>query len=76
MSIETELELQRGIGRLEGAVNSLVHEVRTANARHTSVGAALSKRLTQVENKQTWLAGAGTVIGAILGLFVPTLFRK
>lgn len=60
-------EIQRSIGRLEGKMDALIHEVRVSNVRHTSVGAALSKRITKVERKQTWLAGAAAAGLAILG---------
>lgn len=61
-------EIQRSVGRIEGKMDALIHEVRTSNARNVSVSAALSKRVTKVERKQTWLAGAGAAALTIVGL--------
>jgi len=63
------------MGRLESKMDALVYEVRQSNARHTSVGAALSKRISKVERKQTWLAGAGAALGLVAGVIVK-IFHK
>lgn len=75
MSGETELELQRAVGRLEGKMDALIEEVQQSNRQHISVIAALSKRVSRVETWQTRMTAAGVVVGAIGGfvlkLFIP-----
>lgn len=75
MSGDTEAELQRAVGRIEGALEALLTEVRTSNKAHISVSAALSKRISRVETWQTRMTAAGVVVGAIGGfvlkLFIP-----
>lgn len=66
MGAETELELQRAVGRVEGKLDALIDEVRAANSRHTSVGAALSKRINKVEKWQTRLIATGVGVGATI----------
>lgn len=73
MSGETELEIQRAVGRIEGQLDALVLEVRTANKQHISVSAALSKRITKVETWQTRMTAAGVVVGAIFGFLVKLI---
>jgi preprotein translocase subunit SecY len=68
MSNETELELQRSVGRMETKLDALIHEVRTSNARHISVGAALSKRIGKLEKWQNRLIAGGTALMAAVGL--------
>ncbi len=76
MSGETELELQRSVGRLEGKLDALLDEVRTSNKAHISVSAALSKRLTRVETWQTRITAGGVVVGAIFGFVVKMFSHK
>jgi hypothetical protein len=65
MSDETELELQRSVGRMETKLDALIHEVRT-----TSVSAALTKRIGKLEKWQNRLIAGGTVIVAAVGLLL------
>jgi len=81
MSGETEAELQRAVGRLEGQMtgldgklDSFMEEVRQSNRNHISVSAALSKRLGRVETWQTRMTAAGVVVGAIGGFIVKQFF--
>jgi hypothetical protein len=68
MSGDTELELQRSVGRVESKLDALIHEVRTSNARHTSVGAALSKRIGKIEKWQIRLIAGGTTLAGAVGI--------
>jgi hypothetical protein len=75
MSNETEQELQRAVGRIEGQLGSLderfgdfIDEVRSMHARDVSVSAALSKRIGKLEKWQTRLIASGTVLVAAVGI--------
>lgn len=74
MSNETELELQRAVGRIEGQLGSLderldnfITEVRSMHSRDVSVSAALSKRIGKLEKWQTRLIAGGTAMLAAVG---------
>jgi len=73
MDDEPQLELQRSVGRVESKLDALIHEVRTSNARHISVGAALSKRIGKVEKWQTRIIAAGSTVTVIAGLLFKYL---
>lgn len=69
MSDETEQQLQRAVGQLEGKMDMLITEVRTANDNNKS----LSKRLTRVEAWQArvvgWSAGVALAVSSGFELF-------
>lgn len=78
MTAQTELELQRAVGRVEGTLSSLderlddfIKEVRTMHSKDVGVSAALSKRIGKLEKWQNGLIAGGTAIIAFVGL----LFR-
>jgi hypothetical protein len=82
MSAETEQELQRAVGRVEGQlgslterVNNFIDEVRSMHSRDVSVSAALSKRVGKLETWQTRLIGIGVGAGAV-ATFVFHYFLK
>jgi len=77
MSNETELELQRAVGRIEGHLESLgerfegfIDEVRSMHSKDVSVSAALSKRISKIEKWQISLIAAGSTIAVGINLLL------
>lgn len=73
MSGETELELQRAVGRLEGKMDALITEVQAANKTNIGVSAALSKRISKLETWQTRIVAMHVLLGAIGGFVLKHL---
>ncbi len=74
MSGETELELQRAVGRIEGQIESLdqrfadfITEVRSMHSRDVSISASLSKRIGKVEKWQTRIIAGSSAIALVVG---------
>jgi hypothetical protein len=69
MSSETEQDIQRSLGRLEGKMDSVCSSIKELRA--TIEGQ--SHRLASVEKWRTrvksYSAGAGAVLAVVLGLF-------
>jgi hypothetical protein len=74
MSGDTELELQRAVGRIEGQLGSLdqrlddfITAVQLMHSKDVAVGAALSKRIGRIEKWQTRIIAAGSTIAVAVG---------
>lgn len=57
--LEMSDEIQRSLGRVEGKLDSVIEKLDP-----------IDRRLSKVEAKQHWFAGAGAAIGALIGLLV------
>lgn len=72
MSNDTEIELQRAFGRLEGKVEALLHEMRASNTASRSVVAELTNRIAKLETWKTrvvaYCAGVGFAVLTLGGL--------
>ena len=60
----------RDFGRLEQKVDS-IHELLTARGTRLD---KIDDRLRKTEDRLTYWTGGGTVLGAIIGLFIKTKF--
>jgi hypothetical protein len=58
-------EIQRSVGRVEGKLDAFIGQMKVQDDRSTN----LEVRVRSVENKQHWYAGAGAILGAVLGAF-------
>jgi hypothetical protein len=56
-------EIFRSVGRVEGKLDAFIGQMKVQDDRSTN----LEVRVRSVENKQHWYAGAGAIIGALLG---------
>lgn len=68
MSGETEIELQRGLGRLEGKMDALLYEVRSSNKTQEKRLDDHGRRIASLEMWRTRIVAIGTVLVAIFGL--------
>lgn len=64
MSSDTEIELQRSLGRVEGKLDSLIDEFKNVNVTND----ALSKRVTKLERIAAYGAGVIAAVVAIGGV--------
>ena len=61
-----EEEILRGLGRLEGKMDSLMSSIKEINrdvAKHDS-------RIRSLESRQSWVIGAAAVLGLCLSIVV------
>jgi len=68
MSGETELELQRAFGRLEGKVDALLYEVRSRDKAQEKVVAEHGRRIASLETWRTRIIAIGSVIAFGFGV--------
>jgi hypothetical protein len=59
-------------GRTDGKLDVFIEQLKIQDQRTTE----LEVRMRKVENRQHWYAGAGAVLGALFGKFVPGLFHS
>ena len=69
MSEDTEMELQRSVGRIEGAITALVSRVDAV----LHAQAKLNTRVTSLETWRNYILGGGAVLTFLLAL-VTELF--
>ena len=63
-------DLQVGIARLEGKVDTFLEQMKKQDDRTTTQ----EVRIRKVENRQHWYAGAAAGIGALVTAFVEAAF--
>ena len=65
-----EDELLRAFGRVEGTLAMLIEQIKARDGAVDEKVKTLDKRMGKVERRQYWFSGAGTILGAIAGVFV------
>lgn len=63
MTAQTEHEIQRTLGKIEGKLDELL---RRANG-HDAAGAGLTARVTELEGWRSWISGGLAVVGVLAG---------
>lgn len=63
-------EIHRSLGRVEGKLDSLIDSFDIDNEERNKKHDTLEKRVSKIEAKQHWYAGAASAIGAIAGIFL------
>jgi hypothetical protein len=64
-------EIHRALGRVEGKIDNMLIQMKAHDDRTTD----LEVRTRKVENKQYWISGLGSAVGAIVGLLTGHGFR-
>ena len=62
-------DLSQAVGRVEGKIDAFIDQMAVQDKRTTD----LEVRTRKVENRQHWYAGAATIVGGIIGRFIPSL---
>lgn len=55
------------VGAIGGKIDTFIDQLATHDDRTTD----LEARTRKVENRQHWYAGAATIIGALVGKYIP-----
>lgn len=63
MSEDTEAEVQRTLGRIEGTLSGLDEKI----TRMSTAVDALGPRVSSLEKWRAWTAGVAAAIGALIG---------
>lgn len=58
------------LGKVDGKLNQLANQLSIQDARNENHHAEMEHRIRNVEAKQFWLAGAGSMLSAIAAYFV------
>lgn len=59
-------DINRALGQIEGKLDAFIKQMEIQDDRASK----LESRVRSVENKQYWLAGVGTSIGAFITYFI------
>lgn len=73
MDMETELELQRAMGRLEAKVDQLISELHSANARADKEIGELTVRIASLEKWKSGIVAVGVFVSGVLSLAIAAL---
>jgi hypothetical protein len=66
----SDQELQRGLGRVEGKLDQVLQHLEAHFEDDKERFASLDGRLAKVEKKVWYASGVGSLLGALLTLFV------
>ena len=69
-------QVSYALGQLKASVDSLTASVQTSVEQQHSVNDKMERRLSKVESKQHWYAGAGTTLGSVVGIFVTYIWGR
>lgn len=63
-------DIQRSLGTVQGTLSTLVQQITEKNRIDETRHSMLEKRVSGVENKQSWFAGLSAFCGVVIGFLI------